>query len=60
MTQLLGRVWRHPQSKEVIVYHPLLKDSTEMSLTVLSFTKHALMLKFSDAGKGLGTRRRLC
>lgn len=54
MTQLLGRVWRHPQQKEVIVYHPLLKDSTEMSLTVLSFTKHALMLKFADAGKGLG------
>ncbi len=25
-----------------------------MSLTVLSFTKHSLMLKFNDAGKGIG------
>lgn len=31
------------------MYHPLLKDSTEMALTVLSYSKQSLMLKFSDA-----------
>ncbi|KAM5530103.1 hypothetical protein V8D89_016232 [Ganoderma adspersum] len=53
LTQLLGRVWRHPQEKQVIVYHPLLKDSTEMSLTVLSCSKQSLLMRFSDKKSAL-------
>ena len=51
LTQLIGRVWRLPQKKDVIVYIPLLNDATDMFLSVLSFTKSQLLYAFTHATK---------
>ena len=48
-TQLIGRVWRLPQDKNVIVYRLMMKDSTDILLNVISFTKMQLLQAFTSA-----------
>ncbi|EJF58185.1 hypothetical protein DICSQDRAFT_67720, partial [Dichomitus squalens LYAD-421 SS1] len=49
--QLVGRLWRFPQPKPVFVYSLCLKDPTDMTLTVMSFTKAELLSAFTEASE---------
>lgn len=46
---MVGRLWRFPQPKLVIVYTLCLKDPTDMTLTVMSFNKAELFSAFTEA-----------
>ncbi|EJF55641.1 hypothetical protein DICSQDRAFT_73286 [Dichomitus squalens LYAD-421 SS1] len=59
LMQLVGRVWRPPQPKDVIVYAPVLEHSTDMFLSVLSFTKAELLSAFTSGSKSLRKSQRL-
>lgn len=51
LLQLIGRIWRHPQKKQVLVYQPCLEHATDMFLSVLSFSKNALLAAFTKSSK---------
>lgn len=51
LLQLIGRIWRHPQKKQVLVYQPCLEHATDMFLSVLSFSKNALLTAFTRSSK---------
>ena len=40
--QFIGRVWRHPQPKPVLVYRPLAMEVNEASLSNISFSKEEM------------------
>lgn len=46
---MVGRLWRFPQCKHVLVYTLCLKDPTDMTLTVMSFNKAELLSAFTEA-----------
>ncbi|KAI1787253.1 P-loop containing nucleoside triphosphate hydrolase protein [Ganoderma leucocontextum] len=55
LLQLIGRIWRHPQKKQVLVYQPCLEHTTDMFLSVLSFSKNALLAAFTKSSKETST-----
>ena len=46
--QLIGRLWRRPQSKRVIVYRLLAQQSPDEFLTHLSYGKGAMHERFLE------------
>ena len=44
--QLIGRLWRWPQSKDVIVYRLIVLDTPDVFLNNLSFDKGAMLSQF--------------
>ncbi|TFK77707.1 hypothetical protein K466DRAFT_508186, partial [Polyporus arcularius HHB13444] len=51
--QLVGRVWRLPQTKDVIVYRMILKTLTDIFLNILSFTKAQILMAFLETSDNM-------
>lgn len=49
MIQLIGRLWRYPQKKEVLVYHFLAKNTTDDIILELSTDKLKMLHSFFSA-----------
>lgn len=51
--QLIGRVWRHPQTKNVIVYRIIAADTQDVFLNNISFAKAAIHEAFTNSTSNL-------
>ncbi len=51
--QLIGRVWRHPQSKRVHIYRLIGGKSPDVFLNNLSFSKGFIQEAFMNIGDSL-------
>lgn len=52
--QIDGRVWRQPQDKEVIIYHILADQTSDIMLSTLASTKSDMLDAFLDKKTGEG------
>lgn len=53
--QLIGRVWRQPQSKQVQIYRLIAGNTPDVLLNNLSFNKGFIQETFMNIGSSLRT-----
>ena len=47
--QFIGRVWRHPQKKPVIVYRPLAIEVNERNMSNIAYGKEEMHREFTES-----------
>lgn len=54
--QIDGRVWRQPQDKNVIIYHVLADQTSDIMLSSMASTKRDMLDAFLDKNTGEGNQ----
>jgi len=54
--QIDGRVWRQPQAKEVLIYHILADQTSDIMLSGMASTKRDMLEAFLDKNTGEGNQ----